>query len=229
MIRINEISTIQADMIKSFAVFYLILIGSYVSDSVITCYQRQTIHNNRWLQLFLVFFLFYFLVTLFSNTGNLECVSPMEKLWNTFFYFIGFLVVMRLDIKVTAIVIFLIFIIYFIELNKDFYSQVKLNTKHNCDEKQNYWFSINWPIKVNWFPINMQSTAIISKLETVIYYLIIVLLVIGFISYGGEVKDSIKKNKNISWIEVVTDAKACNLTDRKGFWEYFKSELSLKI
>jgi uncharacterized membrane protein YkvI len=79
------------------------------------------------------------------------------------------------------------------------------------------------------FPIEKDSFDTISKMETIIFYLIFVLLVIGFISYGGEIKDSIKRNKNISWITVITDYNACNLSERRGFWEYFKTGLSLKI
>jgi len=228
MIVINEISTIQADMIKSFAIFYLLLIGNYVSSSVITCYQSQTIRKNKWIQLFLVFCLFYFLVTIFSNTGKLECVSPIEKLLFTFVYFIGFLLVMRLDIIITAIVIFLIFMVYFIELNKDFYS--RSNAKNNeCNKIDRYWININWPIKIRWFPIDKQSFSNINKIETVIFYLILALLIIGFISYGGEVKESLKRNKNTNWITVIMDSNTCNLGIRKGFWEYFKMGLAVKI
>jgi hypothetical protein len=55
------------------------------------------------------------------------------------------------------------------------------------------------------------------------------LLVIGFISYGGEIHDTVKRNKNLTWIDVVTDTDVCRLKNRKSFLHYLKVGLGLKI
>ena len=44
---INEISQNQADLIKSFAIFYLLLVGNYVGTSIFTCFQIQYMRKNK--------------------------------------------------------------------------------------------------------------------------------------------------------------------------------------
>ena len=131
---INEISQNQADLIKSFAIFYLLLVGNYVGTSIFTCFQITYIQKNKWLQILISFLLFYFLVTLVSDTGKLEFTPPIEKFVYSIFYFIGFLVVMRLDMRISALVLLLIFIIYFLELNKDFYLDRGKNIYNTADK-----------------------------------------------------------------------------------------------
>jgi hypothetical protein len=230
---INEINIFQSDLIKSFAIFYLLLVGNYVGPSLFTCVQITHIKNNKWLQLGLSFLLFYFLVTLVSNTGNLEFIPPIEKLINSILYFFGFLVVMRLDTFITAIVMLLIFVIYFIELNKEFYLERGKNIRDPLDEDiyndNRYWITMSWPFKLRLFPINNDDFVIINKIESMIYYTIIVLLVLGFISYGGEIHDTVSKSKNLTWIDVITDTSICKLKDRKSFWHYLKVGLNMKL
>ena len=86
----KEISTRQADLIKSFAIFYLLLVGNYIVSSIFTCFQINFIKKNKVLQLFIAFLLFYFLVTLVSDTGKLEYTPPIEKLIYSIFYFSDF-------------------------------------------------------------------------------------------------------------------------------------------
>ena len=230
---IKEISTGQADLIKSFAIFYLLLVGNYIASSIFTCFQINFIKKNNVLQLFIAFLLFYFLVTLVSDTGKLEYTPPIEKLIYSIFYFFGFLVLMRLDVVISGLVLLLILIIYFLELNKDFYlDRGTVITDPNDKEiydKNKYWITFNWPYKVRLFPVKDYDFKIINRIERIIYYIIIFLLIIGFISYGGEIHDSLMKNKNLTWIKVITDTNICKLKDRKSFWHYFKLGLGLKI
>jgi hypothetical protein len=230
---INEISQNQADLIKSFAIFYLLLVGNYVGTSIFTCFQLQYIHKNKWLQLVISFLLFYFLVTLVSDTGKLEFTPPIEKLLYSFFYFIGFLVVMRLDMRISALVLLLIFIIYFLELNKDFYLDRGNDITDPLDKDiyndNKYWITFNWPYKIRLFKVDNNDFRHINQIETIIYYLILFLLVVGFISYGGEIHDTVKRNKNLTWIDVVTDTSVCKLKNRKSFLHYLKVGLGLKI
>ena len=191
---INEISQNQADKIKSFAIFFLLIVNNFIGTSIFTCNQINNLKQHKWLQLLMAFFLFYFLVTLLSDTGKLEYTPPIEKLIYSIFYFIGFLVVMRLDMKITGLVLSLIFIIYFLELNKDFYleggSQIINANDQDIYNKNQYWITLDWPYKIRLFKIDKKDFTTINQIETIIYYIIIFLLVVGFISYGGEVRDT---------------------------------------
>lgn len=229
----KEISVFQSDLIKSFAIFYLLLVGNYVSPVLFTCVHINHIKGHKWVQIMLSFILFYFLVTLVSNTGKLEFTPPIEKLINSIIYFIGFLVVMRLDIYITMIVLILIFIIYFIELNKDFYLEQGKYILDPLDEdiynKNKYWITLNWPFKVRLFQVTNNDFIAINKIENIMYYIIVILLVLGFISYGGEIHDTVKRSSHLTWIDVITDTSICNLKDKKSFWHYLKVGLGIKL
>ena len=230
---IQEISQNQADLIKSFAIFYLLLVGNYVGSSIFTCLQINYIQDNKWLQLFISFLLFFFLVTLLSNTGKLEFTPPLEKLFYSIFYFIGFLIVMRLDMRISALVLLFVFIIYFLELNKDFYLDKGKEINDPLDQdiynSNKFWITFDWPFKIRLLQVNADDFTIINQIETIIYYFIIFLLVIGFISYGGEIHDTLRKTKNLTWIDIITDTDICKIKDRKSFLHYLKVGLGLKI
>jgi hypothetical protein len=230
---IKEISQNEANMIKSFAIFYLLLVGNYVGTSIFTCFQINYLKQHKWLQLLISFLLFYFLVTLVSETGKLEFTPPIEKLIYSIFYFIGFLIVMRLDMRISALVLLLIFVIYFLELNKDFYLERGTNIIDIIDQdiyKENqYWITLNWPYKIRLFKIRQHDFKIINQIETIIFYFILFLLVIGFISYGGEVHDTLRRTKNVTWVDVITDTDVCRLKDRKSFLHYLKVGIGIKV
>jgi hypothetical protein len=230
---LTEISQNQADLIKSFAIFYLLLVGNYIGDSLFTCFQITYINKHKWIKLLIAFFLFYFLVSIISNTGKLEFTPPIEKFVYSIFYFFGFLIVMRLDLRLTAMVLFCIFVIYFLELNKDFYldrgSQIYDPVDQDIYMNNQYWITLDWPIKIRLFRVTPNDFSFINKLEKLIYYIVIFLLIIGFISYGGEIHDTVKRSKNLTWIDVITDSSICRLKDRKGFLHYLKVGLGLKI
>ena len=209
------------------------MVNNFIGTSIFTCNQINYLKQHKWLQLLMAFFLFYFLVTLLSDTGKLEYTPPIEKLIYSIFYFIGFLVVMRLDMKITGLVLSLIFIIYFLELNKDFYleggSQIINANDQDIYNKNQYWITLDWPYKIRLFKIDKNDFTTINQIETIIYYFIIFLLVVGFISYGGEIRDTLKKSKHLSWIDVITDTDICRLKDRKSFFHYLKVGMGLHI
>ena len=229
---LNEISTTQADLIKSFAIFYLIIFSNTVMG-LFTCHQITLLQKNKTILLFIAFLLFYFLVTLVSNTGFLEFVPPMQKLIYTFMYFIIFLITTRLDFRVMIIVLILVFIIYFIELNKDYYLELGKNI-YNKNDKSLYshytkhWVTLDFPYKIRLFPINNTHFKIINKIEYILYIFIYILLILGLIAYGGEIKETLIRKKNLTWIDVFTDTEICNLNERKSFIHYLKIGLGLK-
>jgi hypothetical protein len=229
---IKQISTHQADLIKSFAVFYLLILSNYVSG-LFTCNQINFLLTNKSVQVGLAFMLFYFLVTVVSDTGHLEFTPPLEKLYYTFLYFFLFLFTTRLDFRVMTIVLFLIFVIYFIELNKNFYQELG-PTITNPEEQEiyeanQYWITINFPFKLKLFKVEPSQFVFLNKVETIIYYIIIVLLVLGFIAYGGEIRDTLHNNKNLSWTYIFDDTKICKIQERKSFIYYLNQGLGVKI
>lgn len=230
---LKDITQSQADLIKSFAIFYLLLVGNYVGSSIFTCNQIKYIQHHKWIQMFIAFFLLYFLVTLVSETGKLEYTPPIEKLIYSIFYFFGFLIVMRLDTRVTAFVLFLIFLIYFLELNKDFYleggNEIDDLTDKKVYSEHQFWITLDWPYKIRLFKVQPQDFENINKIERIIYYIILFLLVIGFIAYGGEIKDTIKRSNSLTWFDVITNTNICRIKDRRSFFHYFKEGLGLKL
>ena len=84
-------------------------------------------------------------------------------------------------------------------------------------------------VKLKLFKVNKEHFELINRIQTLIYYIIVFLLVIGFISYGGEIHDTVRKSKNLTWIDVITDTSICKLENRKNFLHYLKVGLGLKI
>lgn len=230
---VSEITEKQADLIKSFAIFYLLLVANRVDTSIFTCFQIKYINEHKWIKLLISFLLFYFLVTLVSDTGKLEFTPPIQKFLYSIFYFFGFLTVMRLDMRISALVLLLIFVLYFLELNKDFYLDQgsKITNKEDAEifKNKQYWLTLDWPREIRLFKIKETDFQSINQIETIIYYIIILLLVLGFISYGGEIHDTLKNAKHLTWIDVITDTDICKLKDRKSFFHYLKVGLGLKL
>lgn len=221
------------DIIKSFAIFFLLLIGNYIGSSIFTCSQVNYIKKYKILQLFGAFLLFYFLDTLLSETGNLEYTPPIQKLLYSFMYFIGFLIIMRLDVTISLLILFFIFIIYFIETNKEFYLELGSKISDPNDKKiyndNRYWVTLNYPYKIRLFKVKQQHFKFIDKIETLIYNFILLLLVIGFIVYRGKVCDILSKSNKLTWIDIVLDNNLCKLTDKKSLWNYFKIGLGIQM
>jgi hypothetical protein len=230
---LKEITPIQADLIKSFAIFYMLLVVNYLGNTLFSCYQINYIKSNKWFQFTLSFFLFYFFVLLVSNTGNLEFTPPIERLISCFFYFIGFLFVMRLDMTINLVVLGLIFMIYFIELNKEFYldrgKEIKDPEEKDIYNNNRFWITMNWPYRVRLFPVHNDMFVSINKAETILYYMIIGLLIIGVISYAGEIHDTVKNSNHLTWIDVITDTEICKLKNRKSLWHYLKVGIGMKL
>jgi hypothetical protein len=219
----DEITYKQADMVKSFAAFLMIIFGARIGDSLINCEQMMFLKNSKWFNLFACFFLFYFLVTIFSNTGKFKYTSPIVKFLYSILYFVVFIIVMRLDMRISFVVFILIFTIYFIELNKDYYLETKNKNKNN-----DFLMSIDGPVKIQMIPINHEFFSTLNKIENLLFYVILFLLVLGFISYGGEIKDTVKSSR-LTWVDVITDTKFCKIRERKSFLHYFKLGLGLKL
>ena len=160
-----EISIYQTDLIKSLAIFYLIVFSNFVTN-LFTCYQTRIIVNSKLLQYLLGFFLFYFLVTI-----DLIAIPPIQKFIYTIVYYLFFIITTRLNMKIMLSVLFLIFIIYFIELNKKFYLNEKNDVriqdnntaKEIYDDHHAYWITMDYPVKLRIFPVEKSQFVVLNK------------------------------------------------------------------
>lgn len=209
-------------MIKTFALFYLLIFGGYLK-SLLTCYENESIKNNKLLIHLIAFILFYFVITL--SDESFQTVPPIEKLLMTIIYFLIFLITTRLDLKITLWVIFIIFIIHFIEINKQYF-QNKDNNKKNEDQ---YWITLHFPFEIKLLKVNKSHFDILNNIEKMLYYIMGVLLVIGLIAYGGELKNTLKHSKNLSWKDVFLKRNVCNLNNNSGLMNNFKTGLGIKL
>jgi len=227
----QDISLYQADLLKSVAIFYLLILSNFITG-IFTCNQKNFIQNNKMVQTIIAFGLFYFLVTLVSNTGNLEVIPPIQKLLYTFIYFFIFLISIRLDFRVMVAIICLVVLVYFIELNKEYYLELGSTLTNNDDKTvyndHAYWITMDWPFKVRLFPINPDQFSIINKFENVLYYFIIIFMVLGLVAYRGEITIALHKRKDLSWFEVFSDTHKCKIAQRLPFLHYVSVGLGLK-
>lgn len=227
----KDISLYQADLLKSVAIFYLLILGNFITG-LFTCNQKNFIQNNKMVQTIIAFGLFYFLVTLVSNTGNLEVIPPIQKLLYTFAYFFIFLLSIRLDFRVMVAIICLVVLVYFIELNKEYYLELGSTLTNNADKQvyddHAYWITLDWPFKVRLFPINPDQFSIINKIENILYYFIITFMVLGLVAYRGELTIAMHKRNDLSWFEVFSDTHKCKIAERLPFFHYVSVGIGLK-
>jgi hypothetical protein len=240
--------TYQADLIITFAMFYIVILSGNIRG-LFTCRQTNFFEKNKSAVLFTSFILFYFLCSLVSNTGHLKYVPPIQKLLYTVIYFLLFLLTTRLDFKVTFAVLGVIFLIYFIELNKTFYLKNKDSSDHNKNkfthiynnaddnadaddlthDYNNHWITLDFPYKIRLFAIKNDHFIVLEKIEKILYVIIYVLTILGLIAYGGEIKDTLKTKNNVTWFDVFADTKVCKIKDKRPFTHYLKLGMGLKI
>ena len=222
----------EQDIITSLAIFYIILYAHFNID-LFTCFQRSFITKNIYIQYIIGFFSLYFLVTLFSKTGQLSFVPPIQKLLHTFVYYIIFLGSIRLDSRIMVATIFLILLVYFIQLNITYYEKGLSNNISKKDallyDNYKYWITFDYPIQLRLIKVNSRQLKLLSVVNNILFFIIICLILFGFICYGGEVKDLIKHNKSLTWIKVITDTSICKIKQSKSLWYYFKTGLGIKF
>ena len=233
MMKTNINDMYGIDLITSLAIFYLIILSNFMLQ-LFTCYQQHVITNNKTIQYFLGFFLFYYLVGIFSDTGYMDFVPPIQKLLLTVGYYLFFLLTTRLDIYIMLIVLFLIFTIYFIEINKEYFLNTKKKITNKKDlefyEDHNYWISLDHPFYIRLFRFNQDQIKYLDIIEQFIYYVICVLIIIGIIAYAGEIKYETGINKKtITWGDILNNTKICDIKSRQSFITYLRIGLGVRL
>jgi hypothetical protein len=221
------------NLITSLAIFYLIILSNFMLQ-LFTCYQQHIINNNKTIQYFLGFFLFYFLVSIFSDTGDMQFTPPIQKLILTIGYYFFFIITTRLDTYVMLLVLFLIFSIYFIEINKEYFlnTKEKITNKKNLEfyENHDYWITLDSPFYIRLFRFNKDQVIYLDIIEKYIYFVIWILIIIGMIAYAGEIKYQMgPNNKKFTWSNVFNDSQICDLKNRRPFIANLKMGLSVKL
>jgi hypothetical protein len=181
----------QVDIVKVLVIFYLLIYSSQL-DSIFNCLKITRISSNIVVQYIIIFFIFFFLVSSISNTKHLVDVDPIQKLIYSIFYFIVFIVTLRIDATIRDIILILLIFYYLIDITHDHY--YKLLKQNN--NKTYYWFTIPYP-KMSLFPVKLSQINLIDKINTYIIYVIYILVIIGLIFYINEVIKLLKKK--VSW------------------------------
>lgn len=225
----SNFSILSIDLIKYLALFYLIILSNFLLN-FLTCYQTNFILKNKLVLYLLGFFLFYFLVGLTKSSGITQYIPPIQKLITAFFYYILFLISIRLDIKIMLLVLFIIFVIFFLQTNKDYYLKMQ-NDKMSKFEREfydnhYYWITLDYPIKIRLLKVDIKQFEYIDMLEKLFYYIIWILLLIGIIAYKGEITHHYKLKK-ITWVSLLIDTSICNFENRQSLLFYLKKGLNL--
>lgn len=198
-------------LISALAAFYLIVFSTYLSF-LFTCNIDNAIKNNQTLIIIMGYFLFFYLVTL-SDKFNVDN-HPIQNMLITLLYYIVFLFTTRMDIKITCIVVLIIFIINFLDINKEHYKILLKNQKSKKDDKT-YLISLNKPFKIDLIPINEEQLIYIDNVELALNYSLYILIAIGFLSFFGEMK-YMKGDKNISLYKLFFDRNICHIRDKRS-------------
>jgi hypothetical protein len=185
----------QTDIIKVLVIFYLLIYSAQI-DKIFTCLKINKISNNVTIQYIIIFFIFFFLVSSISNTTNLINIEPIQKLIYSIIYFILFIFTLRIDANIRDIILILLIISFFINMNYDHYSKLLENNNNN----KYYWITWKYP-EINMFPVNLYQVNLINKLNSYLIYIIYILFIIAFIIYIKRVIYLLKKK--INWYNII--------------------------
>jgi hypothetical protein len=222
-----------SDMIYSIALFYILIFSTYVF-TLLTFNQQRYITEHNWVKFLIGFFCFYFIVTLLSDFGLDEYQPPIQKFLKTIIYFFIFMLSVRLDNRIMILVLSLIFLSYFIEKNKEYYTELfKNNQIHVLNENKNpyydyeYWITMDYPIKIRLFKVDKSQLDSLTSINELLYYVIIISIIFGFICYAGELK-KLLKNPNVTWEHILLNDIKCGYRNpNKSLFYYFKNGLNV--
>lgn len=208
-------------LISALSAFYLIVFSTYLSF-LFTCNVDNAIKKNQKLIIVMGYFLFFYLVTIADK--SLTDDHPFEKMIITLLYYIIFLFTTRMDINITFMVILTIFIINFMELNKEHY---RLLIKNKINNGKIYWFTLHNPIKINLFEVNESQLRFINDIQHILNYSLYLLISVGFLSFYGEMK-YMKKNRNIPFYQLFFERNICKIRDKRSVYQNILHAINIK-
>jgi len=192
------------DLIIVLISFYGLLYAPQVS-AILTCQQVKIIESHKIYQYIYAFCLFYFVILLVNKT-EID-VPPIQKFFNCVIYFCIFLIINRLNFTIMVSVLGLLFLVYFIYMNKQYYYKLNsnsntkslLNNQTTSSIQQNaniipdhqYWITWDSP-RIRLFPVEPFQNFYLSLLNKFVILLLLILIIIGFINYIGILKYTFK-------------------------------------
>lgn len=185
----------EIDIMKIIFAFYLLIYSSEL-DSIFKCVKIDYISKNVVIKYIVIFLIFFFLVSYVTDTPQLDNINPIEKLIYSIFYFILFIITLRIDNKFRNVIILLLTITYFLDLSYSHYFY--LLNKNKPDDQ--YWITWKYP-QINYFQVNNSHLYFINELNIYIIRIIYILIAIGFLFYLNEVQKL--RHKKISWFDIL--------------------------
>ena len=114
-VSVNEtVTTIMIIIITFYGMLYISQVRS-----IFTCQQNAVNNSHPLYKLIFAFGIFYFIAVVVSNS-EID-IPPIVKIFNTIIYFLIFIVFNRLDYRLAVTVLGLVFFVYFLSLNKQYY------------------------------------------------------------------------------------------------------------
>uniref|UniRef100_A0A6C0H6P7 Uncharacterized protein n=1 Tax=viral metagenome TaxID=1070528 RepID=A0A6C0H6P7_9ZZZZ len=162
-----------SEIIKSFAIFYLFIFCNILLKLFPKSHLKFMVSNYTFIYV-AGFLVFYFLITLFSDTR--KNIPPIQKLVYTIVYYILFLVTIQLELVYTIMVGLILLVIYLLDSIKEFYIKNK-----NKDEA--YWITLDKPIKIRMIKFEKNQINDINNIEKILDGLIIIISCIGLFKY----------------------------------------------
>jgi len=239
-----KLSETFANLTLVFVAFYGLLYAPQVS-SIITCQQHRIDNSHPIYKYIFTFGIFYFVVVVVSK-HEID-LPPIQKLINCLFYFIVFIIFNRLDSRLTMIVLGLVFLLYFIFLNKQYYYSLNQNTnivsiksiKSSSNNQTNaststttnsattaafiqdhqYWITYDFPIRVRLFKVEPEQFYYMTLFNHIIIALIIIIIIFGFVNYVGLLKYTYH-NKIDLYNIFIPDSNCVPLNYGLGFFQY---------
>jgi hypothetical protein len=149
-------------------VFYLLIGANYIA-ALFSCQLQAALKHNMAFKHFLGFMTLYFSVVLLIKKDDVP-VNPARKLVDALLLYGLFVLSTRMPFGFSAIVIMLLFVIYYLNGTKDYYAEIK-------DDKQR----------------NENTVAIIERVQKTLKYLAFALILTGFVIYLGQKSREYKK------------------------------------
>ena len=171
-----ELIDYQIDILKVLFVFYLLIFSSQIHN-IFTSLKITKFTDNIGIQYILIFCVFFFFVSSISNTKKLMDIEPIQKLIYSIFYFILFILTLKINTILRNIIFTLLILCYFLDMNYDHYYILLMNNSNN---NKYYWITWKYP-SINMFPVNLQQLDVLNKINIYLTYCIYILFTFGII------------------------------------------------
>jgi hypothetical protein len=192
-------------------IFYLVLLTPSVS-SLVGC-NIKFVNNNTYIKQIFAFVILYFVIV--AKDKDLT-YSPLQKFFLCIPVFLIILIISKIEAPLIFSVIFILFIIYFLVLNREYY-----NIPGNENKT---WISIDYPISIQLIPFKSNQNAFIHSIILVLFSIACLILLFGIVMFYGKIS-YFNPKKNINIFSIVFDRIIVCETPNYNYIKYFKRGL----